>query len=41
MQQFNDITQNNPKTTANIASIYELAVMQTQILTSNNFFLTL
>lgn len=26
MQQFNDITQNNPKTTANIASIYELAV---------------
>ena len=24
MQQFHDITQNNPKTTANFASIYEL-----------------
>ena len=27
MQQFHDITQNNPKTTANFASIYELAVI--------------
>jgi hypothetical protein len=27
MQQFQDSTQNNPKTTANIVGIYELVVM--------------